>query len=139
VLIPWPIIAIPLLASMVGEICDIVYRLRLQWYTAARSLRQQLMIASDTTTIMCLAAALLSITLRLSRAIPASVPWTVVLLPLWTQALVTTGLCCVTPVRENVSNGQIDTSDGLLWAIGAANIVICGVQPMLIALKVTYV
>jgi hypothetical protein len=135
--IPWPIIAVPLWASMVGEMCDIVYRLRLQWYTAALSLRQQLMLASDTTTITCLAAALLTVTLRLSSAIPASVPWTVVLLPLWTQALVTTVLCCVTPARENVSNGEIDTSDGLLWAIGAANVVICGVQPMLIALKVT--
>jgi hypothetical protein len=134
--IPWPIIALPLWASMVGEICDIVYRLRLQWYTSTLSSRQQLMLASDTTTIMCLAAALLTITLRLSSAIPASVPWTVVLLPLWTQALVTTLLCCVTPVREDVSNGEIDASEGLLWAIGAANVVICGVQPMLIALKV---
>jgi hypothetical protein len=118
--------------------CNLVYRLRLQWYTSTLSLRQQLMLASDTTTIMCLAAALLTITLRLSSAIPVSVPWTVVLLPLWIQALVTTLLCCVTPIREDVSNGEIDTSEGLLWAIGAANVVICGVQPMLIALKVCF-
>ena len=136
VLIPWSIIATPLWASMVGEICDIICRLRLQWYTSALSLRQQLMLASDITTITCLAVALLTVTLRLSGCIPATMPWMVVLTPLWILALVATLLCCVTPAREDVSIGEVDTSGSVLWAIGAANTIVCGVQPMLIALKV---
>ncbi|KAG5182409.1 hypothetical protein JKP88DRAFT_348857 [Tribonema minus] len=131
--LPWFVVALPIWITITqAAIRDVVrYTLRRE---AARMTAHYLAfrIGHD----VCINVAVLTSVLRLGGAIPASVPWVVVLVPLWVDAVACSTYLALAPVPPHLDDVAARDYRGNMWNAALFHLGAFGLQAGLIATKV---